>query len=71
MAQTRLNLSLSPGTEGGKEKASLEWLALKLGFKGNISALIQHIARATDASPVDFAAAMERAFAVAAGIEDL
>lgn len=71
MTQTRLNLSLAPGGEGQREKANLEWLALKLGFKGgNISALVQHIARATDTSPVDFAAAMERAFAVATGIED-
>lgn len=70
MQQTRLNLSLSPGTEGEKEKANLEWLAMKLGFKGNVSALVQHIARAADTSPVEFAAAMERAFAVAAGIEE-
>lgn len=69
MNQTKLTLSLSPEREGEREKANLEWLARKLGFR-SISALLQHMARATDTSPVDFAAAMERAFAVAAGIEE-
>ena len=71
--QNKLTLSLSPDIPGipfVNEKENLEWLSNKLGFGGNISRLVQHIARATETSPVDFANAMERAFSVAAGIEE-